>query len=261
MKLTLLSSMAMITAGLAGLAAKSPAQAEEDVRLGLGGYYASAADLRPDAKGEATKIIYFSPTFGGFNFVVSSAANREGEDSHRYWSEPVGATFSNDLGQVQDAVSVALEFDGDLTGLSLTSGVGFGKGQEENPIDQAETSWGAKTHLDLNYAGFTLGGSMAYLSNDTIDGAGSGVLIYGLGATYNWELWTVGLSWSRGAYEYTSSKNDDDLDIVQFTGRYDLGSGISLDAMVGVNNPDTPSGSSRSDDTAWQAGMGFYIGF
>jgi hypothetical protein len=38
--------------------------------------------------------------------------------------------------------------------------------------------------------------------------------------------------------------------------------GISLDAIVGVNNLDAARGPPPgSDYTAWQAGMGFYIGF
>jgi hypothetical protein len=49
-------------------------------------------------------------------------------------------------------------------------------------------------HLDLTYSGFTLGGSMAYQSNYTTNGAGSDFLLYGIGATYNWDLWTVGLA-------------------------------------------------------------------
>lgn len=158
--------------------------------------------------------------------------------------------------------AVALEFDQDFNRLGLASGVGFAEGQWESPMsNQSKTTWGMNAHLDLSYAGFTLGGSMALQNNYTTVGPGSDFLLYGVGATYNWDLWTVGLAWSHGDYEYASKTDDDDLDIVEFTGRYDLGPGISLDAMVGVNNFDTPGGSPRSDYTAWQAGMGFYIGF
>jgi hypothetical protein len=215
-----------------------------------------------DISGDATKIIYFSPTFGGFNFAVSYAPDRRGEDSYSYYSGPGGTTFSNDTGQAQNVVSAAVEFDRHFGDLGLASGVGFAEGQWENPIpDQDKLTWGMNAHLDLNYEGFTFGGSMAYRSNYTTFGGGSDFTVYGVGATYNWDLWTLGLAWSHGNYEYTSNNDDDDLDIVQFTGRYDLGSGISLDAMVGVNNLDTPSGSPRSDYTAWEGGMGFYIGF
>jgi hypothetical protein len=219
-------------------------------------------DTLLDISGDATKIIYFSPTFGGFSFAVSFAPDRRGEDTYSYWSGPGGTTYSNNTGQVQNVLSAAIEFDQDLNGLGLASGIGVSEGQWENPIpNQNRTTWGLNGHLDLSFSGFTLGGSMAYQSNYTTIGAGSDFLIYGVGATYNWDAWTVGLSWSHGDYEYASSTDDDDLDIVQFTGRYDLGPGISLDAMVGVNSLDSANGSPRTDYTAWEAGMGFYIGF
>jgi hypothetical protein len=215
-----------------------------------------------DMPTNATKIIYFSPAFGGFSFAVSSALDRSDEDSNSYSSRPGGTTFSNGAGQTQSTVSAAVEFDRNFGDLRLASGLGFAGSQWENPVPrQAETSWGVNGHLDLTYEGFTLGGSMAYRSNYTTFGGGSDFTVYGVGATYNWDLWTLGLAWSHGNYQYISSNEGDDLDIVQFTGRYDLGPGLSLDAMVGINNLDTASGSPRSDGTAWQGGMGFYIGF
>ena len=45
MKLTLLSTTALISVGLAGFAPSPRAQADQDVQLGIGGYYASAAGL------------------------------------------------------------------------------------------------------------------------------------------------------------------------------------------------------------------------
>ena len=45
MKLTLLSTTALISAGLAAFAGTSRAQADQGVQLGIGGYYASAAGL------------------------------------------------------------------------------------------------------------------------------------------------------------------------------------------------------------------------
>jgi hypothetical protein len=194
-----------------------------------------------DSRGDATKIIYFSPTFGGFSFAVSAAPERREEDDAGSSSGSGGLSFSNETGQAPNLISNAVEFARDFGGPTMTSGM--------------------NAQLDLTYEGFTLGGAMGYRSNDTAFKEDADLMIFGLGATYNWSPWTVGLSWSHGNYEYASSRDDGDLDIVQFTGRYDLGSGISLDAAVGVNNLDRPSGSPRSDDTAWQAGMGFYIGF
>jgi hypothetical protein len=195
-----------------------------------------------DSPGDATTIIYFSPTFGGFSFAVSYAPERQGEDADGTFPGPGGMSFSNDAGQAPNLIPNAVEFARDIGNPGLASGM--------------------NARLDLTYEGFTLGGAMGYRSNDTAFEEGADLMIFGLGATYNWNPWTIGLSWSHGSYEHdVGSSEDSDLDIIQFTGRYHLGSGISLDAVVGINNLDTPSGSPRSDDTAWQGGMGFYIGF
>jgi hypothetical protein len=76
----------------------------------------------------------------------------------------------------------------------------------------------------------------------------------------------VGLAWSHGVYETNEGSSDDDtLDVVQITGRYDLGPGISLDAMIGYNKYDSNfSGATTnfsSSNQTWEAGVGFYIGF
>ena len=56
------------------------------------------------------------------------------------------------------------------------------------------------------------------------------------------------------------ANDGDDLDIIEFTGRYDLGSGPSLDAMAGANNLDSVNGSPCSDYTARQDGMESWVG-
>ena len=218
-----------------------------------------------DISSDATKVIYFSPTFGGFSFAVSYAPDRRGEDQYTGQisaNNPGGTTYSNNVGQVQDVFSAAIEFDHDFNGVSLASGIGFAEGQWENPLpNQDKTSWGMNAHLDVTYVGFTFGGSMAYRDNYTTVGAGSDYIVYGVGATYNWDAWTVGLAWSHGHYEYTASTDDDDLDIVEFTGRYDLSPGISIDAMTGVSTLAAANGSPRSDYTAWEGAIGFNINF
>jgi predicted porin len=92
--------------------------------------------------------------------------------------------------------------------------------------------------------------------------SGADYWVAGVGGSYNWDAWTVGLSWSHGDYEYAASGNaSDTIDIIQLTGRYDLGPGISLDGMVGYNTLDGSSGTTHQDDDTWEAGVGFFIGF
>ncbi|MGH6754668.1 MAG: porin, partial [Bradyrhizobium sp.] len=110
-----------------------------------------------DISSDATKIIYFSPSFAGFTFAVSFAPDRRGEDSYSYWSQSGGTTLSNNTGQVQNLVSAAVNFDHDFNGVELNTGVGFAEGQWETTAsgNNVKDTWGVNGHLDVSFSGFT----------------------------------------------------------------------------------------------------------
>jgi hypothetical protein len=115
-------------------------------------------------------------------------------------------------------------------------------------------------HLIVSFSGFTIGGAGRYVNN-FYSASGADLWTAGAGAAYNWDAWTVGLSYSHGDYEYFNTGSaSQTIDIVQLTGRYDLGPGISLDGMVGYNTMDAGNTGLQDDDT-WEAGVGFFIGF
>jgi outer membrane protein OmpU len=115
--------------------------------------------------------------------------------------------------------------------------------------------------LDVTIGGFTVGANGTWRSNGQ-SASGADHWVAGIGGTCNWDAWTVGLAWSHGDHEYFDSGNaSDKIDIVQLTGRYDIGPAISLDAMVGCNSLDAGSGTGHADDDTWEAGIGFYLGF
>jgi hypothetical protein len=210
---------------------------------------------------DATKVIYFSPTFGGFSFAFSYAPDSV-QDGYSYYTGGGGTNFSNESGEIENTFAGAMNFDHDFNGLSLASGVGFAEGQWANTggSHNVGTTWGVDGHLIFSFSGFTLGGAGRYQENWQ-SASGADLWVAGLGGTYNWDAWTVGLSWSHGDYEYADSGSDSDtIDIIQLSGRYDLGPGISLDAMVGYNtmNADVPG---HDDVNSWEGGVGFFIGF
>jgi hypothetical protein len=212
--------------------------------------------------GDATKIIYFSPTFAGFSFALSYAVDGT-QDGYSYWSGGGGTNFSNNTGQVQNVFAGALNFDHDFNGLSLATGVGFAEGQREQTggTANADTTWGVDGHLIFSFSGFTIGGAGRYQANWTTVNSGGDLWVAGLGGTYNWDAWTAGLSWSHGDYTYgLDGDGHDTIDIIQLTGRYDLGPGISLDGMVGYNTMDADV-AGHQDYSTWEAGVGFFIGF
>ena len=216
--------------------------------------------------GDATKVIYFSPAFAGFTFAMSYAPDRFGEDQYSGFvtgNNPGGTSFSNNTNQLQDVFAGALNFTHDFGGFKMISGVGGGFGKWENPApNQDDMSWLVRGHLQFSFDGFTIGGAALYQDNYRGGAAVPDVnrWVAGIGGTYNWDQWTVGLAWSHGNYEISSNDDDDKLDIIEATGRYDLAPGIGLEAMVGYNQYLDDSNNTGNDHT-WEAGMGFNIGF
>ncbi len=213
--------------------------------------------------GDATKVMYFSPTFAGFSFAVSFAPDRRGEDTYSYWSQSGGTTLSNNSGQIQNVVSAAVNFDHDFNGVSLATGVGFSEGQFESTggNHNVDMTWAMDGHLDVTFSGFTIGASGLWRDNWQ-SASGADYWVAGLGVVYNWDAWSVGLAWSHGDYEYANSGSSSDrIDIIEFTARYDLGPGISLDAMAGYAAQNSGGNTGHQDDNSWETGVGFYIGF
>jgi hypothetical protein len=241
--------------------------------FGGGGAWAQTNNTIRRLSGDATKIMYFSPNFGGFTFAASWAPDRRGEDTYSGFTGAAGGfggggtTGNNNPGQVDDIFAAAANFEHDFNGVNLVLGIGGGHANwEATAAGQDEDAWLARGHAIVSFAGFTIGVAGEYISNfQSSNATGPDTWSAGVGATYNWDVWTVGLAWSHGRYESFDNAHDtDQLDIVAITGRYDLGPGISLDGMVGYNHYDSNTsnaGGFSSSNETWEAGIGFYIGF
>jgi hypothetical protein len=212
---------------------------------------------------DATKIIYFSPTFAGFNFALSYVPDST-QDGYSYYTGGGGTNVSNDHGEVENVFSAALNFEPEFDGVSIASGLAFSEGQWEETggvQGNVDTTWGVAGHLDVSFAGFTIGANGTW-RNNWQSASGADYWVAGIGGTYNWDAWTVGLAWSHGDYEYMNTgSSSDTIDIVQLTGRYDLTEAISLDAMLGYNSMNAGNDTGHHDDNTWEAGIGFFLGF
>jgi hypothetical protein len=218
---------------------------------------------------DATKIIYFSPTFGGFTFAVSYAPDRRGEDCYFGFSTcggssaPGGTSYSFNGGQVSEVWSAAMNFEHEFNGFSMVAGVGGAYGEVERPgAGNEDDIWTVRSHLHFGFGNWYIGGAIAHTDNQFAEPGGDAgtVTTYGLGVTYNWDAWTVGFAWSHGDYGNgaVSTGNDATLDVFRLEGRYDLGPGISLDGSMGYDSWDVDA---ADDYEAWSIMTGFYIGF
>jgi hypothetical protein len=182
----------------------------------------------------STKLVYFTPEIAGFQFAASFTPDAT-EDT-RNTLDGAGTRFSNDDGQNSENLSLAGNVAQDFNGLHLILGggatVSFDK---ESSPDGAGKARGYNAHAQLALSGFTLGAAMELREDFGDDG--SDQWVYGVGTTYGWSAWTIGLGWTRGNYEKAVGANDGDPfnadhDIVALTGAYALAPGISIDGVI-----------------------------
>ena len=210
----------------------------------------------------STKLVYFSPTFGGFSFTASFAPDNT-EDT-RNTTSGAGTRFTNNAGQNSENLSLAGTFSHDFNDVSLLLGGGatFSFDKEVNP-NSTDDARGYNAYFRVGFAGFTVGAASELRENFGDDG--SDQWVYGAGALYEWDAWKVGLGWTRGDYEKVVGANlvgpfnaiHDDFAL---TASYALGPGITLDGVVEYSNYQS-NNAAGPDYHGIGFGLGTYISF
>lgn len=197
-----------------------------------------------------TKIVYFSPTFGGFHFAASYAP--DGTEDTRNTVNGAGTRFKNDTGEFSEIISVAATFEHDFNGVYFIMGGGgtwsMDREADLNGVDDASDYNG---YVQVSYGGFTFGGATEWRYNFGPEGEDH--RIFSAGVSYGIDAWTFGLGWSHGDYELIDGQ--DNLDVFALTAGYKLGPGITLAAGIEYDDYDSDSASSTSD-----ASLGFGLG-
>ena len=202
----------------------------------------------PNLENDSSKLIYFTPSFGGFQLAFSYAPDST-QDRTGF-----GTGSTDDAGGVSNAMSIGADYSGEFGGVSIGLGGGYSLGSAEvGSGDPAIWAVG----LNLGFGGFTVGGSVAFVDADTDDGVDNDeATVFDVGATYNFDAVTVGIGWSHG--EYQDEDEDDTLDHAQITAGYAMGPGVTLGAMVGWFSYED-EGPVDSDNEGWQTGVGAFF--
>jgi len=210
----------------------------------------------------STKVVYFSPVFGGFQFAASFTPDNT-EDT-RNFVDGVGTRLKNDDEQNSENLSAGATFQHDFNDVNLVVGGGlthsFLKEVNPNNVDPA-SSYNA--YAQVAFAGFTIGVASEWREN--FGDTSADQWVYGAGAKYNWDAWTVAFGWTHGDYEKAVGENgvgpfNADHDIFSLTASYGLAEGISVDGVVEYSRY-------RSRDAAGPdyegvaVGLGTYISF
>ena len=203
----------------------------------------------------STQLVYFSPVLADFQFALSFTPDQT-EDT-RNVVDGAGTRLRNDAEQNSENFSAAAVYNHRFNDIKLTLGGAhtwsFDKESNPNNTDPARDS---NAYAQVSFVGFTIGAATEYRQNFGDDGADQ--LVYGVGATYNWDAWTVGLGWTRGDYEKAVGENDvgpfnASHDDVALTAAYALAPGISVDGLLEYSRY-------RSDDAAGPDSSGLGVG-
>jgi predicted porin len=251
---------------------------------GVNGYAATNGTCY-GATDNATKLVYFSPNFGGFTFALSYAP--DGTEDTRNTAGGFGTRSDSDTPfQNSEEYSAAAQFAHDFNGVNVVLGGGAAFIDDIEGVDGIVDPDDVDKPIHYNAYGrvgfglgdgtLTLGGAWEYRSNRRIvtTGVGGAVTavsssadnqVYGLGVTYTIDAWTVGLSATRGEYESTCEGGDgscsDDHDIIEADASYAIGPGVAIEGMVGYEEYDPGDDRDAADYDAISAGMGLYLGF
>jgi outer membrane protein OmpU len=260
--------------GTTNFSAFSPNQWGANVDTFASGFPAltsNAACVGVDDKEDAQKLVYITPTFGGFQLALSYTPNG-GDEDH---TDGVGPHIGMPLNDEEEsrhnyAAYATYSYEGEGWGLTAGGGGSFEGHVEQSPgLDRDEQSF-YQGALNLSLGQFSVGGVFEYYDDlvafDSGDEADAWVA--GGGLAYAMDAWTFGAQYSHQLSDIDASGGDSDftMDRAVLTANYALGPGIDLDGEVGYtwidSDPETTVGGDDVDDyDGFEVGIGTAITF
>jgi predicted porin len=203
-----------------------------------------------DVKGDAQKMVYISPVFGGFQLNASYTPNPDDETHFDGVGPHLGMSPSTPT--VADAdLSAYLTYAYEGADWGVTAGLGGSWGVNVDGVDgilEANPRDFYQAGVNLSFGNFSFGVVGEYF-NDAINFDVSGdhfevdTWVAGAGAAYTMDAWTFGLQYSHreddNSLEGFVGNFDAQQDRVVGTVVYKLGPGILLDAEIGYTWIDT----------------------
>jgi outer membrane protein OmpU len=228
-----------------------------------------------DDKGDAQKLVYITPSFGGFQLTLSYTPNGGDEDHVDGVGPHVGMPDNADNESRHNLAGYATySFEGDGWGLTAGAGAAFeGHVEQANGGPDREEQDFYQAGLNLTFGNFAIGGVFEYFHD--LDNQGDVEIdtwVAGGGISYTMDAWTVGAQYSHGDSEDDGEGGGEDTqDRAMLIGNYAMGPGINIDAEVAYTWVNSSSGgatfSANDDDIdldnydALEIGIGTNITF
>jgi hypothetical protein len=256
--------------GTTNFSAFSPNQWGANVGTFASGFPAltsNAACIGVDDKEDAQKIVYLTPSFGGFQLALSYTPNGDDENHTDGVGPHIGMPINAD-GESRHNVSAygTYSYDGDGWGLTAGAGGSFEGHVEQQPGPDRDKQQFYQADVNVTFGNFAVGGVFEYYNNLFTLGTGDDVdaWVAGGGISYAMDAWTFGAQYSHQLAEVKDGGNDDfTMDRAVLTSNYALGPGINLDGELGYTwidtDPETPGG--VDDYQGFEIGIGTAITF
>ncbi len=232
-----------------------------------------------DDRGDAQKIYYVTPTFGGFHVAVSYTPNG-GDERHIDEAGPHASMPQNLDGESRHNVSLyaTYQYEGENWGLTAGGGASFEGHVEQadgGDPDRKESDY-YQAGLNLSFGNFAVGVVGEYFNDiASFNGEGAAPSIdrdgwaAGIGAAYTFDALTVGAQYSHGENSLDRGEGGEDsdatLDRFVVTAEYVLGPGIKVDGELGYSIQDVDGddfgGEGNDNYDAFEIGIGTNISF
>ncbi|MEZ5829902.1 MAG: porin [Dongiaceae bacterium] len=231
-----------------------------------------------DDEGDAQKIVYVSPIFGGFQLGISYTPSGDKKDQDDGVGPHVGMPVNED-DESRHNVSVYATYSYEAEEWSLQVGLG---GSWEGNVEKADggpnrdESEFYQGGVLLGLGDLEIGGSFEYFHHDDLFVAtlenGDVVAdrwVFGVGAAYEIEPWTLGIGYSINKSDIRIDGAPDERftqQRVTLTANYDLAPGINLDGEIAytwsdAGPEDAPDFADFADYDALELGTGIAITF
>jgi len=198
------------------------------------------------ANGKAQKLVYLTPTFGGFQLALSWTPNDNHESGNGHVT--MNADNKGDQKQIIDAYA---SYNHDFDGFSVSWGGGGSWALATDGDNNKKKSF-YQTGMNLTFGNLAVGGAFEYMKNenarsdaagDFASNHGADMWVAGGGLAYTMDAWTFGAQ-----YSYSHIDGIDDagskrkIHQAVLTGQYAMGPGIMLDAELGYAHASGSSG-------------------
>lgn len=219
---------------------------------------------------DSGKITYMTPRFYGIQLGASYIPKFEngGDDNNTISRCPSGAgsvpcnttvngNATADRGII-NGYAAAANYKEDFNGVGVQASAGLMGGntppnQTNGTVRGSGDLFAWSTGLQVNFGGFSVGGSYANANgdkrtNESYDGYG-----YGLGAAYETGPYTIGINYYRGESEGVSDRINGAkqyMDVYMLSGSYALGPGIRLVGGVFAWDADGENGTATTPPAA-----------